>query len=34
MVGDTICAINGERIYLKSDVSLIMGALDETVRSK
>ncbi len=25
MPGDTIYAINGERIYSKSDVSLIMG---------
>ena len=28
MPGDTIYAINGERIYLKSDVSLIMGLGD------
>ena len=28
MPGDTIYAINGERIYLKSDVSLIMGLVD------
>ena len=34
MVGDTIYAINGERVYLRSDVSLIMeliGAGDETM---
>ena len=28
MVGDVIWAINGERIYLKSDVSTVLGAVD------
>ena len=28
MPGDVIYAINGERVYLKSDVSLIMGLSD------
>ena len=28
MVGDVIWAINGERIYLKSDVSTVLGVVD------